>query len=293
MKTQRLDLTKRRIWGITKFTILLIYQTLRIITATEEYNYEERSQRGIALLNHTYKSVYTEDYPSCLMSCLHDSRCKSFNYWWHTSQCDLNNVTKYSAEAKFLKGDLLSTYMGMKREKTVGGLEPALQPCKFDFEDGIDGWEKTGTAFNNQPTYGDNPTARGSPSAPAGQQGDWWIGTHEDRPSKSVPAGGYQDDVPQGTLTSPSFNIRGRNMSFLIGGGCDISLVRAELVIDGQDAAVREATGHCQERMTRKTWDVGDFIGQRARVRLVDNSSGGWGHINFDDLKGDITCDQD
>ena len=27
--------------------------------------------------------------------------------------------------------------------------------CKFDFEDGIDGWTRTGTAFDNQPTYGE------------------------------------------------------------------------------------------------------------------------------------------
>ena len=31
---------------------------------------------------------------------------------------------------------------------------------KFDFEGRISDWVKTGTAFNNQPTYGDNPTAR-------------------------------------------------------------------------------------------------------------------------------------
>ena len=39
--------------------------------------------------------------------------------------------------------------------------------------------------------------------------------------------------------------------------------------------------------------DHGAFIGQRARVQLVDHSSNGWGHINFDDLKGDIICAQD
>lgn len=42
--------------------------------------------------------------------------------------------------------------------------------------------------------------------------------------------------------------------------------------------------------MTRKTWDVGAFVGQRARVKLVDFNSAGWGHINFDDLRGDMSC---
>ncbi|KAL9978351.1 hypothetical protein ACROYT_G015852 [Oculina patagonica] len=129
------------------------------------------------------------------------------------------------------------------------------EACKFDFEDGIDGWEKTGTVFNNQPTYGDNPTARNR-GQPANQQGDC-----------------------------------GQNISFLIGGGCDINSVRAELIINGQ--AVRNETGSCTETMTGKTWDVAAFVGERACFRLVDFSSGLWGHINFDDLKGDISCKQD
>ena len=42
--------------------------------------------------------------------------------------------------------------------------------------------------------------------------------------------------------------------------------------------------------MSRESWDVQEFIGQLGHVKLIDNSSGGWGHINFDDLKGDISC---
>ena len=45
--------------------------------------------------------------------------------------------------------------------------------------------------------------------------------------------------------------------------------------------------------MYRKSWDVQDVIGQHARVKLIDYSSVGWGHINFDDLKGDIICEKD
>ncbi|XP_078366331.1 uncharacterized protein LOC144650511 [Oculina patagonica] len=84
-----------------------------------DYNNEEKSQRGMALLNHTYKSVYTEDYPSCLMTCMHDSQCKSFNYWWHSSKCDLNNKTKYSAEAVLFSREISSTYMGLTREPEI------------------------------------------------------------------------------------------------------------------------------------------------------------------------------
>ena len=105
--------------------------------------------------------------------------------------------------------------------------------CKFDFEAGIHGWKRTGTAFNNQPTYGDNPTAR-KRGQPANQQGDWWIGGAENRPSKATTPGLLQGDGPQGTLSSPFFTIVGKRISFLIGGGCDIDKVRAELIVDHQ-----------------------------------------------------------
>ena len=93
------------------------FQSLTIIAANVYCNIEERSLRGRALLNHTYKSWQTENYPSCLMACIHDSQCKSLNYWWYGSECDLNNRTKYSAEAKFFRRGMLSTYMGMTRER--------------------------------------------------------------------------------------------------------------------------------------------------------------------------------
>ena len=105
--------------------------------------------------------------------------------------------------------------------------------CKFDFETGLSGWKRTGTAFNNQPTYGDNPTAR-KRGQPAKQQGDWWIGGAENRPSKAATPGALQGDGPQGSLASPFFKIVGKRISFLIGGGCDIKKVRAELIVDHQ-----------------------------------------------------------
>ena len=93
----------------------------------------------------------------------------------------------------------------------------------------------TGTAFIHQPTFGDNPAACYRESAQ--QQGDWWIGGLEYRPSESDPAGWQNPaggDPPQGTLISPCFRIVGRDISFLIGGGCTISDIRAELIVDNQ-----------------------------------------------------------
>ena len=107
--------------------------------------------------------------------------------------------------------------------------------CSFDFEDGIGGWEMTGRAFIYQPTFGDNPAARNRESAQ--QQGDWWIGGAENRPSENDPAGRLHTDsgdTPLGTLISPCFRIVGRDISFLIGGGCRKTGIRAELIVDNQ-----------------------------------------------------------
>ena len=93
----------------------------------------------------------------------------------------------------------------------------------------------TGNAFIYQPTFGDNPAARKRESAQ--QQGDWWIGGAENRPRESDPAGWQHPadaDPPQGTLISPCFRIVGRDISFLIGGGCTISDIRAELIVNNQ-----------------------------------------------------------
>lgn len=155
-----------------------------------------------------------------------------------------------------------------------------LKGCTlFDFENGLSGWIKTGTAFNNQPTYGDNPTARNR-GQPSRHKGDWWIGGFEDRPSPSHLAGGTQGDGPQGTLTSPSFVIGGHTFKFLIGGSCRIAEIRAELLVEGN--VVLQETGDCNESMTERIWDVTGFKYKEAQLRLVDAQSGGWGHINFD-----------
>jgi len=156
-------------------------------------------------------------------------------------------------------------------------------PCgtEFDFENGLSGWIRTGTAFDNQPTYGDNPPARGK-DQPSNHRGDWWIGSHEDRPSPSHLAGGNQGDGPTGSLTSPSFVIGGNSFKFLIGGGCNIELVRAELVVEG-NVVLRE-TGGCHETMRERIWDVSEYIGKRAQLCLIDHGSASdaFGHINFD-----------
>ena len=159
--------------------------------------------------------------------------------------------------------------------------EQAPSPL-FDFESGdLNGWTAEGDAFAFQPTYGDNPSARARGQA-SNHKGSFWIGTYEKRHSKDDAAGGVQGDGPRGTLTSPEFDIRLPGASFLVGGGCDLDTEYVALLVD--DKPARRATGKCSESMERAQWDLRDLVGKKARLQLVDDSYGSWGHINFDDF---------
>ena len=173
-----------------------------------------------------------------------------------------------------------------------------------DFETGdLTDWEeKTGEAFDFQPTWGDNPTARNR-GQPSQHQGDWWLGLAEkyQGPDKGAKLGQKPGDLadgvdaPQGTLTSIEFTIVGETMNFLMGGGnrawdtaepCCVNLVI-------NNEVERTMTGNSTESMTRKEWDVSDLKGKTVQLVVVDKSSGGWGHPNFDDVhqadsKGEI-----
>ena len=89
-----------------------------------------------------------------------------------------------------------------------------------------------------------------------------------------------------GTLTSPEFQIIGPRVLFLIGASCYVHQIRIELIINGN--VVLHETGDCMETLTRKSWSLSNFIGKTAVLRLNDAYDGGWGHLNFDDFRGDI-----
>jgi hypothetical protein len=153
----------------------------------------------------------------------------------------------------------------------------------LDFETGdLRGWTKTGTAFDYQPTLDDNPTARrrGQPSR---HQGRYWIGGYEKYQGKpGQRPGNVQGDRPQGTLTSPSFTIPSGSLSFLVGGGSSVK-TRIELLVWGK--SVLQASGRNTETMHRVTWNLSSYAGKTGRIRIVDDTSGGWGHINVDDFR--------
>jgi sucrose-6-phosphate hydrolase SacC (GH32 family) len=97
----------------------------------------------------------------------------------------------------------------------------------------------------------------------------------------------FQGDGSTGTLTSPEFKIERQYLGFLIGGGMNAEKTCMKLLVDGQP--VRVATGPNDrpggsEALAPDGWAVGEFIGKTAVIQIVDQATGGWGHISVDQI---------
>jgi levanbiose-producing levanase len=69
-----------------------------------------------------------------------------------------------------------------------------------------------------------------------------------------------------------------------IGGETDAQTT-VNLIVNG--ATVRTATGENAEHLHWESWLVDDLIGQDARLEVIDNNSGSWGHVNVDEVSFD------
>lgn len=97
----------------------------------------------------------------------------------------------------------------------------------------------------------------------------------------------YKGDSTTGTLTSPAIRIERRYITFLIGGGKNAKTTCMNLIVDGR--VVRTATGPNDqpggsEELEFEFWDVAEFNGKSAVIEIVDQATGGWGHINVDHI---------
>ncbi|MHC6593400.1 GH32 C-terminal domain-containing protein [Arthrobacter sp. C152] len=95
--------------------------------------------------------------------------------------------------------------------------------------------------------------------------------------------GGPKADDNTGTITSPEFYLTNTNIGFLLGGGNrSDGQLQVELLVGG--VPVRSATGSDSGDLNWKNWDVSQFFGQAARIRVVDNATGPWGHLTLDNM---------
>ncbi len=135
-----------------------------------------------------------------------------------------------------------------------------------DFENGYGDWKVTGDCFGPKPASG---TLR-SQNPVSGFLGKGLVNTY------------LKGDRTTGTLTSPEFKIERPYITFLIGGGAHNDGTYMELLVDGQRRG--HATGKSNELLDWAHWDVKQFAGKKATLRIVDQSTSGWGHINVDQI---------
>jgi putative membrane-bound dehydrogenase-like protein len=142
----------------------------------------------------------------------------------------------------------------------------------FGFETGdLTGWTATGDAFEGQPIRGDTVSARGR--EPSLHEGEFWIGGYE-----------KLGDNRKGTLTSDPFVVSKPWASFLVGGGAYLQ-TRVEIVRADDGRAIFQSSGANFESLQRVAVDLSSHVGESIRIRIVDDATGGWGHVNFDDFR--------
>ncbi|WP_025689220.1 Ig-like domain-containing protein [Paenibacillus zanthoxyli] len=151
--------------------------------------------------------------------------------------------------------------------------EPAHgELTNHEFDNQLTGWTiVSGNAFSSQDVTSDDNWGWGGPFNQSGANHLW----------------GVKDgnDAQTGVLKSQTFTLGGNGqINLLVGGGNNYYDLYVALVRSSDGKELFKATGLDQESYTRVYWDASDYIGTACYIKIVDNATGGWGHINVDDV---------
>ncbi len=136
-----------------------------------------------------------------------------------------------------------------------------------DFEESSYGlWTVEGKCFGKAPAEGTLPRQ----SKVTGYRGNRLINSF------------FGKDAATGRMLSPAFKIQRHHIKLLVGGGMHPNQACVNLRIDGK--VVRTATGRTSEQLLWRVWDVKELYGKFARIEILDNKGGGWGHILVDSI---------
>ncbi|NHC40528.1 glycoside hydrolase [Bacillus sp. MM2020_1] len=165
-----------------------------------------------------------------------------------------------------------------------GGGDPIPESTELpnhDFQSGdLTGWTVVeGKAFSNEHVSKANDWGWGGPFNQASDRIDperyhlWGFNGEK---------GG---DSLTGVLKSENFVLGGNGkIDFLIGGGANIDRLYLALVRASDGKELMKETGGNWEAYRRVNWDASDYIGEELYIKVVDYETGGWGHINIDDV---------
>jgi uncharacterized protein (DUF608 family) len=147
-----------------------------------------------------------------------------------------------------------------------------------------EGWEVEGAAF------GKGPVAKVEVPAHVGEtgmKGSRAVNSHASAPGDmSVPPDPGKDSVTRdaatGKLISRPFTIERNFITFLIGGGGHADTA-VRLLVDGK--VVHTASGPTSSAMREATFDVTGLQGKTAKLEVVDQVTGSWGHVSVDQIE--------
>ncbi|MFF6779130.1 glycoside hydrolase family 32 protein [Streptomyces sp. NPDC012637] len=147
----------------------------------------------------------------------------------------------------------------------------AAGPVNPGFETGdLTGWTVTeGTAFG--------PGAVSTATT-------YWGGPFHHRGGHHLWGHAAAGDDATGTLKSSTFAAPS-HIGFLVAGGWDPQRLYVALVRDADGARLLSQTGTDDEAYVRTVWDTSPWRGQAVHLEVVDRRTGGWGHINLDDVR--------
>ncbi len=155
----------------------------------------------------------------------------------------------------------------------VTPVDASGRALNFGFESGtLQDWRAEGDAFAGGPVEGDTVAKRRG-DMKSGHDGRYWVGSFE-----------RSGDPARGTLTSVPFRLTKPFASFLIGAG-SFATTRAEVVRADNGVVIARASGDDTEGLKRVAFDLTPHLGQNVFIRLVDDDTRGWGHVNFDDFR--------
>jgi hypothetical protein len=164
---------------------------------------------------------------------------------------------------------------------------PEQQPVDFGVWQADDGtWQlwscirKTGCGGNTRLFYrweGQNLTDehwKPMGIAMEAPQTEYFIGTAEIGQGKL-------DDDRMGVIESPPFKIEKADYVPFVSGGDDLQNVYVSLVDAQSGEELVRRTGKQDNGLQRSQLDCTAWLGKEASIRIVDQATGPWGHINF------------
>jgi beta-fructofuranosidase len=197
------------------------------------------------------------------------------NVTWTTSNPSVATVSASGTVTATGVGTAVITVTTQDGAKTAScNVTSAQQYLVLDFESGnLNGWSVfSGNAFSVLDVCTDSGWGWGGPFS---QQGSWHLWGFKD--------GG---DAQTGELRSQNFYLGGNGqVTAMIGGGSDLTNLYVALCRASDNFVIAKQTGNNNEAYSTKTLDGASYTGIQCYIRVFDNSTGGFGHLNVDNVR--------